>query len=381
MQTKLNVIQSTFMKNNQSFIMIISSCFVMMVLFVMPACQPDEILERVQVGDLYYNLNATRGLAEVTWMSNSDVAINSNYPNLIDLEIPQTIDYQGKTYTVKAIEDMAFGYNYSIQSVTIPGSIKKIKGNPFAHCYKLRSITVSQDNTVYDSRENCNAIIVKSSNTLIAGCNETVIPASVKHIGPSAMVYFDSLTTVTLPEGLETIGEYAFTGSGLTQITIPNSVNSLSTGAFSHCELQSVTIGNGIKWIGDNAFYGCLSLRSIQMGDNVEVIGESAFANLPITTIELPNSLKSIEGYAFDDCSKLKSIVIPTNVTKIERYAFGSCTALKSFTNQATKPQQIVQTTFYNINLSGCTLYVPQESLSEYRQAAIWRTFGTITPY
>ncbi len=130
----------------------------------------------------------------------------------------------------------------NIISITIGNSVTSIGNYAFSGCTGLSSIKVEQGNTKYDSRDNCNAIIETATNTLIAGCQSTVIPNSVT-----------------------SIGKRAFSGcTGLTGITIPNSVTSIGNYAFSGCTgLQSVVLGSGMKTIYYDAFRDCTSMQSI----------------------------------------------------------------------------------------------------------------------
>ena len=146
--------------------------------------------------------------------------------------------------SVTSIGDYAF-YNCSgLTSVTIPSSVTSIGSGAFYSCSALTSMTVASGNSTYDSRDNCNAIIETTSNTLIAGCKSTIIPNSVTSIGGSAFYGCSGLTSVTIPNSVTSIGEFAFDGcSGLTSVTIPNSVTSIGTGAFEYCSgLTSVML-------------------------------------------------------------------------------------------------------------------------------------------
>ena len=107
----------------------------------------------------------------------------------------------------------------------------------------MKGIKVDAGNTKYDSRNNCNAIIETASNTLIAGCKNTIIPNSVTRIGGYAFSGCTGLTSVTIPNSLTSIGYHMFANcSGLTSVTIPNSVTSIGDYAFSGCSgLAEVT--------------------------------------------------------------------------------------------------------------------------------------------
>ena len=100
----------------------------------------------------------------------------------------------------------------------------------------MASIVVESGNAVYDSRDNCNAIINTASNELIAGCQNTVIPNGVTNIGGLAFSGRSGLTSVTIPNSVTSIGGSAFAGcSGLTFVTIPNSVTTIGRYAFNDC--------------------------------------------------------------------------------------------------------------------------------------------------
>jgi hypothetical protein len=134
--------------------------------------------------------------------------------------------------------------------------VTSVGNNAFRGCVGLTSIIVEKGNKTYDSRESCNAIIYTASNTMIAGCKNTVIPNSVTCIGEWAFADCNNLTSITIPNSVTSIGERAFCFcTGLTSITIPNSVESIGDGAFLRCDaLESVRIPNSVTEIGEDAF-------------------------------------------------------------------------------------------------------------------------------
>ena len=151
----------------------------------------------------------------------------------------------------------AFSGCSGLTSVTIPEGVTSIGDYAFRGCSGLTSISVESGNPVYDSRNNCNALIETATNTLIAGCNNTIIPKGVTSIGNNAFLGCSGLTSVTIPEGVINICGGAFSGcSGLTSVTIPEGVINIGAGAFAGCSnLTSVTIPEGVTSIGNYAFY------------------------------------------------------------------------------------------------------------------------------
>ena len=145
-----------------------------------------------------------------------------------------------------SIGDYAFSGCTALTSIEIPNSVTSIGSYAFYGCSGLTSIVVENGNSVYDSRNNCNALIETATNTLIAGCQNTTIPNSVTSIEGSAFAYCDGLTSVTIPNSITSIEDGAFFYcTALTSIEIPNSVTNIGEYAFANCSgLTSVTIGN-----------------------------------------------------------------------------------------------------------------------------------------
>ena len=185
--------------------------------------------EKVQIGDLYYNLDATYRTAEVT-------SQNSSYPywetTITTASIPASVTYNSVSYSVTSIGERAFYECSGLTSVTIPNSVTSIGNAAFNSCSSLTSVT---------------------------------IPNSVTSIGNAAFALCSSLTSVTIPNSVTSIGNGAFGFCrSLTSVTIPNSVTSIGEGAFAYCSsLTSVTIPNSVTSIGEGAFDGCTGLTSI----------------------------------------------------------------------------------------------------------------------
>ena len=280
-----------------------------------------------------------------------------------DVVIPSTVTHEGVDYTVTRIESDAFKRSTDLTSVTIPRSVTSIGGGIFQECSSLTSINIEKGNPVFDSRDNCNAIIETASNTLIVGCKGSTIPNSVTSIGENAFKGCSGLTSINIPNHVVTIGKSAFEGcSDLTSINIPNSVTSIGNEAFSGCsnltkvelnnkdivlkryntntgssiitifggQVKEYCLGENVTSIGDGAFYGCSNLTTVQMTDNVTSIGEYAFSGCEkLASINISNKVTSIGDFAFSNCFKLTSITIPASLTNLEPHAFYNCRLTK----------------------------------------------------
>jgi hypothetical protein len=194
------------------------------------------------------------------------------------------------------------------------------------HCSSLISIVVEQGNIHYDSRENCNAIIETKHNTLIAGCQNTVIPQSVVNIGFKAFAFRDTLKSVTIPRNINCIQEGAFECcSSISSIVIEegnshydsrNNCNAIIETATNKLVLgcQNTIIPNTVKIIGYQAFYNCSFLTSVVIPDSVVSIEKEAFCNChSLEAITMPKTLNSI-GYGV-----LKN---SCTIDKINNYSF-----------------------------------------------------------
>ena len=172
--------------------------------------------------------------------------------------IPDKLVVDGVGYKVTSIGDNAFTFAFFMTSIEIPNSATSIGDGAFSssglttikipssvtqigemlfsNCVSLHSIIVDENNKVYDSRNNCNAIIETKTNCLITGCSNTVIPPTVTTIGEKAFNMCYGLETITIPSSVRTIKKSAFAMCNqLTTIKIPSSVKTIGSGAFHLC--------------------------------------------------------------------------------------------------------------------------------------------------
>lgn len=343
-----------------------------------------------------------------------------NCTELVSVEIPNSITSIGR---------YAFYVCNSLTNISIPNSVESIEENAFGNCNGLASIVVAPDNPVYDSRENCNAIIKTATNTIVAGCKNTIIPNSVTSIGDYAFYCCDSLLSISFPNSIMSIGENAFefcrsltsinlpvfvqsiggaafkNCTGLSSISIPNSLESIGNCAFAfgntgptsivvssgnlvydsreNCNAiietatntlitgcKNTIIPNSVTSIGSYAFSFCYGWFSIYIPNSVISIGEHAFRFSAVTNVTFPDSLISIGNDAFYHCAGLTSIDLPESLTSIGRNAFKGCTGLNEIIIKAIIPPVCGYDPFPNYFIP---IYVPCGSKEAYFNADVWK--------
>ena len=223
--------------------------------------------------------------------------------------------------SVKEIGSCAFGSCKKLSSIVIPPSVTKIGMEMFSMCDNLAIVTVAEGNPVYDSRDNCNAIVHTAANSLVAACPTTVIPASVVEIGDRAFVSVN-LKAVSIPDSVKRIGRGAFAWSHIESVAIPDSVTCIDHAAFRGTHLTSVILPHSVTEISDCAFYYCNKLQSVTIPDSVTTIGESAFESCnELKEVTIPKSVKTIKGGAFEFCKKLKKVRLLNPHTRYRNYS------------------------------------------------------------
>ena len=363
---------------------------------IIRGCQNTVIPNSItSIGD--YAFNGCTGLTDPLTIPNSVTSIGESAffgcTSLTSVTIPTSVTsiesyafYRCTGITsitipnsVTTIGGCAFGECSSLTSVTIPNSVTSIGGNVLANCSGLLSIIVESGNSVYDSRNNCNALIETATNTIIRGCQNTVIPNSITSIGYGAFNGCIGLTSITIPNSVTYIGHFAFQFcKNLTSITIPNSITNLNQGTFSGCSgLISVTIPNSVVTIGYNVFQNCSSITSLTIPNSVTYIGKAAFRDCDnLTSITIPNSVTTIIEEAFWSCDALTSLTIGNSVSSIGDNAFTYCENLTEIRSLNPEPPS-AERAFAGIN-PDIYVYVPCERRTYYQEANGWSRFTNI---
>lgn len=395
--------------------------------------------------DIYYN-QLSSNTVEVTYSS-----LDDNYRYIGHIDIPDKIVENGYTFyvisidknafygctklksinignNIASIESYAFSGCESLSSIHIGKGVRKIGNNIFDNCCELSSIEIDRNNPIYDSRNNCNAIIETESNCLLNGCKNTIIPNSVTSIGSFAFYHCTGLYNIVIPKSVVAIMNGAFMGcTGLTNVQIPSGVVSIEDNAFRECtSLPSVSIPEGVEKLGTSVFKGCVSLSSISFPKSLVTIGEAAFSDCTgLETVALPNSVTSIGASVFSGCSNLSAVVLPNNISKLSDNLFSNCTSLSTilipnsvntignsaFSNCSTlssivlpkKVSSIGSSAFYqcenllkvySFNLTPpdiqydsfnsvyeiAKLYVPKEAVFQYG-SSLWRNFKNVETF
>lgn len=355
--------------------------------------------EHVQIGDLYYNLDATNHTAEIAAPVNDKMK---------EITIPTSVTYENVPYSVTGIGETAFYHCdsllsivipegilylgedafclcYRLESVFIPATVTRIGGNAFNTCLSLLSIDVSPDNTNYSSKDG--VLFDKDQTKLIRYPafkeGDYTIPGTVTSLEKEAFATSLLLTSVTIPntvtripegafrecsrmvhigfpEQLAEIEGWAFYGCrSLKSIDIPTTVTSIGKVAFMSCDsITSVYIHAGITYLGDtegdgngSAFSACHGLMTINVApDNPNFCSiEGVLFSKDRKTLwqfpcgrkggySIPYETETISSYALYKSDSLRTVTIPSTVTRVEPLAMGYCHTLDSVICYAETP-------------------------------------------
>ena len=276
--------------------------------------------------------------------------------------------YSGAYTIPEGIKQIAGGAFYlcsSLTSVTIPNSVTSIGSFVLAFCDALVAISVDPTNTIYDSRENCNGIVETKTNSLVAGCQTTILPNSLETIKCGAMSCCRNLGSVYIPKSVTTIETASFCScASLVSIVVDKDNPMYDSRNNCNAIIESST---------DNLITGCQ--KTIIPHDVISIHDSAFFSCTSLSSIVIPHNVKSIGEDAFYFCTGLASVTFGNNLTTIGEGAFFNSSNIKSIYCYAINPPEIYNNTF-SLYYSNPTLYVPCEALPDYQEQ--WGQFTTI---
>lgn len=330
-------------------------------------------ISHVLIGDLYYNLDTENNTAEVTYKSKNSSDIYNQYWSIATANIPSIVNYDDVDYTVTAIGNYSFYNCYSLTSVSVPNTVTCIGSHAFATCMRINNLVLPDSITKIGGYafSDCSSLssinlptgLTSIENGLFSNCGRLTsidISSGITNIGKFAFSQCRMLSTINLPSGLTCIGEYAFNEcTSLTAISLPASIDCIYSNMFSGCtKLSSIVVDsnnticcsvdgilfskdqtklyiypaakageeyiipNTVTSIDNYAFHSSQYLKTINIPDGVVSIGSSVFASSNLESATLPLGLTNISDELFRDCAKLKTVVLPNGLISTGKYSF-----------------------------------------------------------
>lgn len=291
-------------------------------------------------------------------------SVFKNCTNLTEITLPDEIS---------AIPQQTF-YGCTSLTTVNASNVTEIESEAFRNCTSLTTLNVSENvvkmgadalshtaifNEQYD--EDGNEAVIKYFNNWVIGVksnlsenekdiviqegtvgiadssirriNSVQLPSTLKYIGDRAFQNqypYINLSEMNLPEGLISIGSYAFESTDLKEITIPSTVESVGSYAFSKTKIETVVVESGVKEINDYAFNSCSSLKTVTIGDNIQKMGTHVFSNdTALTDVTIGDGTEEIGERAFEGDRALLNVTIGEGLKDLQCRTFANCTFLK----------------------------------------------------
>ena len=234
-----------------------------------------------------------------------------------EVNVPLTVTYQGKSFSVKEINEKAFYGASQMTSLSLPEGILAVPAYAFYDCSEL---------------------------------TEVKLPSSLKEIATYAFTYCSKLEKVELPDGLVALGDRCFQSTGINYVNVPASIREIPNYCFYGSSLTSVELGDNIEKLGNNCFQNCKQLVSVKLPENLQTLPSSIFSNCSsLASISIPKSVTAIETSAFNGCSSLEEIILPDSLATLGSGALQNCSSITTI----TLPEKI--TVLPMSIFSGCT--------------------------
>lgn len=238
---------------------------------------------------------------------------------------------------VGIIAKEAFVSNKLIEKVLVHGNVSRIGERAFAKCKNLSVIVIEEgvDFIASEAFMNCTKLkeiilpdsTVISDDTVFTGCKGLADKQKLIIVRDTVYGYSGTAKTVTIPNGVETIGRFAFKGCmNLQTVYLPDSIKKIAWGAFKDCEsLSTINFPDGLEEIDSSAFWGC-DILSDDLKDNIERLRKSPAVErkkfIGNNSLADDQGLVIADGILYACCSKSTSITIQSSVRSIAAYAF-----------------------------------------------------------
>ncbi len=278
------------------------------------------------IGGIYYNLDKTTKTAEVTFrniMEGDDDYLyqeHNQYKYKGDVSVPETVEYEGDTYTVNRLGENCFCLCSEIVTLRLPRTIASIGNSALSSLKSLELLEMEEGEKYYAT----NSIIYEKNG---GGVSAIYCAPNIAN----GTITFDSKTT-TLNQGLFN------NNSGVRHIVFPSGITTLPDGVCNGCtNLQSIDLPEGLTSIGVSAFKNCSGLSEVTLPSSLKEIGKTAFENCGLKHVysNADSELANIGGYAFAYCDKLSDFTITGKVKSIGTNAFSGCTSLGEIYNNS----------------------------------------------
>ncbi len=286
--------------------------------------------EKVEIAGIYYHLNGD-GFAEVTCRGDEEdgwMYYPADELYVGDLTVPGEVEYEGKTYVVKALGDDAFAGSKYLTSISLPLSLTSVGSGVFTLCNGLEYISVDDMNPTFISQD---GVLYKRNPLSIF-----FVPRNITG-------------DIALLDDVREIPSAAFQNCvNLTTITLPEEVISIADGAFNNCKnLQEIFMGDKLESIGEYAFSKCSSLTIVNFPTSVKSIKAAAFADCTnLTYVLFHEGLENIGKMAFYNCGNIVGVQLPSTLTTIGEQAFKECVNLDIVKNDSPLPIQLGSTDY-----------------------------------
>ena len=322
-----------------------------------------------EVNGIYYNVNGSE--ATVTFQTPHS-AYNTDYTG--DVVIPETVTYDGVTYSVTAIGSNAFYFCQDLTSIHFPNSLINIGENAFAET-RITEVVLPE------SLQSLGKDAFKFNNAL----KKVHIGASLMSIPENAFKMCAYLSEVSLPSTIKKIDRSAFGGCwNLTIMPMTDSLQIIGEAAFHSTGIKTLKTGKTLTSIGENAFTFCYDLTRAEIDNQVTTLGKRAFADCPeLQEIIVGNGVHRIPESFCSWCDELISVSLGTAVDTLDAQCFECCKKLNTVICKAEVPPVMNGTEdsfFHSVVFQNATLYVPSGSVEAYRNAPVWEKFVNIQP-